>query len=214
MFKQTLLALALSSTALTAAAHQLWLERDASGPVRVYVGDADDAPDRGEEVVKISTTSKVFGNDPAKPVALVVKDDHLEAALPGTGDARLFNDQVWKPWKTREGALKAAVFNARAGRSETKAVLDYEFVPVTANASTFTLLFRGQPVGNKPVTVIAPEKWAKRFRTDAQGRIEVPVRGTGRYVLIAAHSVDEARQVAGETVAKVDYTATLSFVAP
>lgn len=224
MFKQSLLALALSAAAIGAQAHQLWLERDASGPVRVYVGDADSAHDSGEEVAKLAATTQVFTTDRAQPAKLVVKPDHLEAAVAetgatgatgGTGDVRLVNDQVWKPWKTKEGHTKAAVFNARAGRTDTHAVLDYELVPVKAGGNTFTLFFRGQPVADKAVTVINPEKWSKHFKTDKAGRIDVPVKEKGRYILVSAHDADPVGEleIAGQKVQKLGYTATLSFVA-
>lgn len=214
MLKRSVLTLLLSSLAAAAPAHQLWIERDAAGPARVYVGDVDDAPDRGEAVAKLAATTRVFHADAVQPLALTARDDHLEVAAAGAGDLRLSNDQVWKPWKTRDGVVKAAVFNAREGRRETRAALPFEFVPAAAGGNTFTLVFQGRPVAAAKVTVVAPGQWAKRFVTDAQGRIDVPVASAGRYVLIAGHSVDEAREIAGQAVAKVDYTATLSFVAP
>lgn len=215
MFKQSLLAVALSAVALGASAHQLWLERDASGAVRVYVGDADSEHDRGEEVAKLAATTQVFTTDRAQPAKLAVKEDHLEAAVAGAGDVRLVNDQVWKPWKTKEGQTKAAVFNARAGRADTNAVLDYELVPVKAGGDTFTLFFKGQPVADKAVTVINPEKWSKHFKTDKAGRIDVPVKEKGRYILVSAHEADAAGEleIAGQKVQKLAYTATLTFVA-
>lgn len=216
MFKKSLVALSLLSTALSASAHQLWLERDATGPVRVYVGDADAEHDRGEEVAKLAATTQVFTSDRAQTAKLTVKEDHLEAAVTTAGDVRLVNDQVWKPWKTKDGAFQAAVFNARAGRTDTSAVLDYELVPAAPNSNTFTVLFKGQPLTGKAVTVITPDKWSKGFKTDAAGRIDVPVQGKGRYVLISAHTVDAVGDVviAGQKVHKLGYTATLSFVAP
>jgi hypothetical protein len=216
MFKKSLLTLALASAALGAQGHQLWLERDAGGPARVYVGDADGAPDRGEEVAQLAATTQVFTTDRRRPARLAVKEDHLEAAVEGAGDVRLYNDQVWKPWKTKDGKVQAAVFNSRAGRSDTSAVLDFELVPVTANGNTFTLVFKGQPQADAKVTVVTPDKWTKGFRTDKAGRVEVPVKDKGRYILISAHSADAAGdvEIAGQKVQKLSYTATLSFVAP
>ena len=215
MFKKSIATLAIASAALGAQAHQLWLERDASGPVRVYVGDADDAADRGDEVAKLAATTQVFTTDRKSLARFSVKDDHLEAAVAGTADVRLYNDQVWKPWKARDGKLQAAVFTARAGRSDPSAVLDFELVPVTANGNSFTLLFRGQPQVDAKVTVITPDKWSKGFKTDKAGRIEVPVTGKGRYILVGAHTADAVGDVlvAGQKVDKLSYTTTLSFVA-
>lgn len=215
MFKKSLSTLALSTLALSASAHQLWLERDATGPVRVYVGDADSAHDKGEEVAKLAATTQVFTTDRKQTAKLVAKEEFLEADVASAGDVRLSNDQVWKPWKAKDGSYQAAVFNARAGRTETKAVLDYELVPVAANGNAFTLVFKGQPVANKTVTVITPDKWSKGFKTDAAGRIDVPVTGKGRYVLVSAHEAPAVGEVviAGQKVAKLGYTTTLTFVA-
>jgi len=212
MFKKTFLLLALSSGAFAATAHQLWVERDGNGVARVYVGDVDGQADTGAEVQQIAATTQLFQADPAQPLSLAVHDDHLSARPTGKGDIRVSNDAVWKPWTGKDGVTKLAVFNARAGRSEPRSVLPYEFVPVKAGSNTFTLDFRGRPVAGRQVTVVNPGKWSKQLKTDARGRVEVPVGGKGRYVLIAAHTADEARTVGDQQVAKVDYTATLSFV--
>lgn len=216
MFKKTLLTMALSTLALSASAHQLWLERDATGPVRVYVGDADSAHDKGEEVAKLAATTQVFTSDRKQTARLTAREEFLEADVAAAGDVRLFNDQVWKPWKAKDGSFQAALFNARAGRSETKAVLEHELVPLAAGGNSFTLLFKGQPLANKVVTVITPDKWSKGFKTDAAGRIDVPVSGKGRYVLVSTHEAPAVGEVviAGQKVAKLGYTTTLTFVAP
>ncbi|CAN5651709.1 hypothetical protein BH09PSE5_BH09PSE5_18050 [soil metagenome] len=216
MFKKTLLAIALPTLAFAASAHQVWVVKDAQGPARVYVGDVDDAHDRGEEVAKLAATTQVFTTDPKQPAKVSVKDDHLEAAVGATGDVRLVNDAVWKPWKLKDGRTKVAIFNSRAGRTETRAVLDYEIVPVVANGNAFTVTYKGQPLAGKAVTVITPDKWSKHFKTDAAGRLEVPVREKGRYVLMSVHDADAVGDAvfAGEKVQQLGYTTTLSFIAP
>ena len=214
MFKKSLLALSMASLAFAASAHQVWLERDSAGPVRVYVGDADDAPDTGKEVAGLATTTQVFTTDRKTPAALVVKRDHLEAAVVTAGDVRLYNDQVWKPWKAKDGTFQAAVFNARTGRTDTTAVLDFELVPVEPNGNTFTATFKGQALAGKTVTAVNPGKWTKRLKTDAQGRITVPVDDKGRYVLVSEHEAPADQEIAGQKVQKIGYYATLSFTAP
>ncbi len=212
MPKTILFTIALISLASTAGAHQIWLERGAGEVVRVYLGEAEIAPDRGEHVAGLAATTQVFTTDRTQASRLEAKDDHVEARVTGAGDVRLINDQAFKPWKTEEGLMKAAVFTAREGRTETRAMLDYEFVPASADGNVFTLQFKGQPLAGKEVTVIDPEKWTKRLVTDANGRVDVPLKGIGRYILFADHSVDESRKVAGQAVAQVGYTTTLSFV--
>lgn len=74
---------------------------------------------------------------------------------------------------------------------------------------------RADYFANKSVTVITPDKWTKGFKTDAAGRIDVPVSGKGRYVLVSSHEVPATGDVviAGQKVAKLGYTTTLTFVA-
>jgi len=215
MFKKNLLGLALSALSLGAQAHQLWLEQDASGPVRVYVGDADDHPDGGEDIAKLVATTRILlpgGKNAQGPMK--VTQDHLEAAGTPAGDVRATNDQVFKPWKTKDGQTKAAIFSARAGRSETKAGLDYEFVPVSANGKVFNVTFRGQVLADKRVTVVSPDKWTMTLKTDASGRVEVPLREKGRYILISNHDADPVGdvEIADQKIQKLGYVTTLSFV--
>ena len=214
MFKKTLLSLSMATMTLTANAHQIWLERDATGLVRVYVGDADTAPDTGKEVADLAASTQVFTTDRKTHAVLTVKNDHLEAVAVPAGDVRLYNDQVWKPWRAKDGSFQAAVFNARNGRTDTTAVLDFELVPVEANGNTFTATFKGQALAGKTVTAINPGKWTKRLKTDAQGRITVPVTEKGPYVLVSEHEAPTNQEIAGQKVSKIGYYATLSFTAP
>ena len=63
MPKKILFALALISLASTGGAHQIWLERGAGEVVRVYLGEAEIAPDRGEHVAGLASTTQVFATD-------------------------------------------------------------------------------------------------------------------------------------------------------
>lgn len=215
MLKKSLIALVLSSIAVAASAHELWIERDGQGPVRVYVGHAEGEPDKGESVAKLEANTAVFTTDNKQLAALAVKEDHLEARLATQGDARMVNDLVWKPWKTKDGEFQAAVFYARAGRTDTNAVVDFEFVPLAANSDTFTLIYKGKPLADIEINVISPEKWTKTLTTDAQGRVTVPVKEKGRFILVGGHTVaaDKDTEIAGQKVDKLLYTTALSFVA-
>lgn len=214
MFSKTLLALVLSSVAVASSAHELWIERDGNGPVRVYVGHAEGEPDSGASVAKLEANTKVFTTDVKKVANLSVKNDHLEAAVSEKGDARMVNDLVWKPWKTKDGQYQAAIFNARAGRTEARGLLDFEVVPVAANSDTFTLLFKGKPLAEAEINAISPDKWTKEITTDADGKFTVPFSGKGRFILVGEHTVDadKGTEVAGQKVDKLFYVTTLSVV--
>ena len=213
IFKGTLLTLMAASFSMTANAHELWLERDGSGPVRVYMGPAEGPhPDHGGEINSLKDV-EVFGQNRNNVASLSQKNDHFEAADVDNGDARMFSDHIWEPWKNNAGQIEGTIFQARAGRSETTAKLDYEIVPVTSNGNVFTVTYKGQPVAGNHVMVVTPGKWQKNFTVDDAGRIEVPMTEKGRYILISDHGVVGDREVSGQQVNKVTYISTISFVA-
>lgn len=198
--------------AAPAAAHEVWVERDGDGPARIYLGEpAQPVLAGGDPELHRLTEPLVFLSDPAQPAATVRRTTHLEAALAKPGDVRVRDDSIFEPWKSDEG-LTGAIFYARAGRSETTAKLDLELVPVSAGADEFTVQFRGQPLVGADITVITPGHWQKTFEADANGRIEVPDMGKGRYILGVSHDEDAAGTVAGKPVARIQHISTLTFV--
>lgn len=205
-----IVALAALAAPIPAAAHEVWVERDASGPARVYLGEPNEAvPDGGDPEFHRLKSPKI-SQGAAKTVATVRRANHIEAALPGSGDVRVQDDTVFDPWKSRDG-MQAVTFYARAGRTEPKEALDFEFVPVTPNADRFTLRFRGQPVPATNVTVVAPGFWQKTFTSDAKGEVDVPNEGDGRYLLSASHTENAEKAVGDVTVSSVIHTTTLTF---
>ncbi|PZU59637.1 MAG: nickel uptake transporter family protein [Sphingobium sp.] len=195
-----------------ASAHEVWVERDAQGPARVYLGEpAEAVPEGGDPEFHRLQKPVVFLDDPAKAVSLVRRTNHLEADAPGKGDVRVRDDAVFDPWKEGE-TTQGAIFYARAGRSETRNVLDLELVPVSANADTMTLMFKGKPLADTAVTVISPDRWQKSFKTDAAGVVTVPSLGAGRYILGASHKEAAPGTVAGKPVAAIVHISTLTFV--
>jgi uncharacterized GH25 family protein len=212
MLRKTITALLLATLASGTSAHEVWLEREGEA-VKVYVGDATGERDQGEAIAKLVATSRLFLADPASRIPVTAHADHLSAPVTTPGDVRYYNDQVWEPWQTREGVTQAAAFQARAGRSETRAVHDFELVPLAANSDSFTLLFKGQPLADTAVTVINPGLWEKTFTTDDAGRLTVPVTDKGRYILVARHTAPANAQIAGQTVASLEHVTSLSFVA-
>lgn len=212
MLKKTIAFLLLSTIATGASAHEVWLEREGSN-VRAFVGDATGDRDKGEDIVKLVATSKLFIGDPPHTVPVTAQPDHLAATVVTPGDLRYYNDQVWAPWKDDAGVLVAAAFQAKAGRSETRAIQDYELVPVAPGSDSFTLQFKGKPLADKDVVVITPDFWEKTFHTDAAGQITVPVSEKGRYILVARHEASADVEIAGQKVAKLQHVASLSFIA-
>lgn len=206
--KTLLLAAAAMLIATPAAAHEVWVEKDARGPARIYLGEPNEAvPAEGDPEFPKLQKPQLVGTTGA----LTRRANHIEAVVAGSGDVRVRDDAVFEPWQAGE-AKQGAIFYARAGRTETGHQLDLELVPVAANSDRFTLLFRGKPLADAKVMVITPDRWQKAFTTDGEGRIDAPQLGAGRYLLSASHTETAPAKLGGQDVASVVHISTLTFV--
>ncbi|ENA29864.1 hypothetical protein HMPREF1487_08118 [Pseudomonas sp. HPB0071] len=214
ILRNALLCIGLGSVVLNASAHELWLERDASGPIRVYLGEPDEGVlETGETIAALAPTTQVFTHDRNATAKVVAREDHLEAAVNEQGDVRSYNDQVWKPWKDEQGHYTAALMHARAGRTETKALLDYELVPAAANSNRFTLLFKGKPLAEHDVVLFDPKNQALKLKTDSQGVVDVPAKEKGRFILASGYQTPaNGYEVAGQKMDNLYYGTTTSFI--
>lgn len=203
-----ILALSLSAPA---AAHEIWVERAGEGVARIYLGEPDKPPLEGPDPeFRRLDDPLVFLDGPAAPLDPVRRADHLEVRLNGEGDVRLRDDGIFPPWKAGD-AMAGVVYYARAGRTETDAELDLEIVPVSPGADRFTVMFHGQPLPGAEVRVLAPGRWQQMVTADANGRIDIPVLGGGRYILAVTHEADEKATLFDTPVEMVQHVSTLTF---
>lgn len=205
--------LAVASISLSAQAHEIWIERDGSGPVRIFFGEpAQETLDHGQDEIKRVVKPKVFGNA-GKAGALQRGSEFLTAPLSGSGDAWLSDDSVFEPWKGEAGGFETVSYYARAGRASTTAKLDLELVPTTANGSTLTVMYRNKPLPKAEVTVIDPQKWQKTLTSDAKGQVTLPMLRAGRHILVVNTKEPVQREIAGKQVTLVHHISTLTFQA-
>jgi len=200
--------LALVGLSSMAQAHEIWVERDGTGPARIYLGEPAEAlPEGGDPEFEKLKAPRIV---PASKAALVRKTGYIEVAAPA-GDVRVIDDTVFEPWG-EEGKKEGVIYYARAGRTQAKAGLPLEIVPTAANADSFTLVRDGKPVPAAKLTVISPDKWSKAFITDAQGRVALPIKDKGRYILSATQEEKGDLTLANQKVATLYHMATLTFV--
>lgn len=201
----------LLGLASSAQAHEIWIERDTTGPARIYLGEpAEPVPSQGDPEFHRLKSPKLVG----ETAPLVRNADHLSAAVTQQGDVRLVDDSVFEPWAVDDGKLEGAIFYARAGRTETIARLDFEIVPTSADGDRFQVVYLGKPLPDAKVTIISPGRWSKVFAANGAGELTLPNMGAGRYLLTANHMVDGPRSLGGKTVAKVSLISTLTVVEP
>jgi hypothetical protein len=207
--KKMLFAALLLGLSTTAQAHEVWIERDGAGPARIYLGEPAEAmPEGGDPEFAKLKAPKLLAAPGAR---LERKTGYLEAALPA-GDVRAWDDSVFAPWG-EPGKQESVVYYARAGRTETRAALPFEFVPATAGGDRFRLVRDGKPVAGTEVTVIAPDKATRKLTTDAKGEVAVPTAGKGRYLLTAALKDEGAHKTPAGPVAVLHRITTISFLA-
>lgn len=192
-----------------AQAHEVWIERDGTGPARIYLGEPEEAlPEGGDPEFAKLKAPKLLSAPSAQQVR---KAGYIEAAVP-PGDVRAWDDSVFTPWGP-EGKRESVVYYARAGRNDATAVMPLEIVPAAANADRFVLVRDGKPVVGQAITVISPDKWTKSIVTDAQGVIAVPSREKGRYLLTVSIKDEGRHATTGGQVDILHRIATTTFVA-
>jgi uncharacterized GH25 family protein len=204
-----ILTLLMSLISLSSNAHEVWLERDAEGPARIYLGEPGE-PDSGKKLNNLKD-ALVFTNNRQQPATLKQNTDHWEAAINNQGDVRLFTDQVWQPWKMKDSSLQGAILEAREGRNETHAKLNFELVPVTPGGDVFTAIFQGEPLANQNLTLLTPSKKEIDFTSNNAGQVEVILTEKGRYILSGVHSIKIGAIHSGKQVASLIYITSLSF---
>ncbi|MFC0205819.1 DUF4198 domain-containing protein [Novosphingobium soli] len=201
-------ALLLAYTASAAQAHEVWIERDGSGPARIYLGEpGDPLPVGGDPEFEHLKAPKLV---PASSAPMARKAGYLEVTAP-PGDVRAQDDAVFTPWGP-EGKKEGVAYFARAGRAQPHATMAFEIAPVSAGGDRFVLVRDGKPVAGAAVTVITPEKWSKSFKTDGQGVVTVPVREKGRYLLSASQKDEAGAETSLGKVAVLHRIATTTFV--
>jgi hypothetical protein len=200
---------AMLIAAVPAAAHQIWLEREGQ-TARAYFGEpVENVRERTGGLLDRVPGPRAFTTDAAAATAMTRGADHFSATLPaGAGDVRLVEDGY--PPFGREEKTKLIML-AREGRSETRAALDLEIVPVTAGGNEFTVMFRGRPLPRAEVTLVAPPRWERRFQSDAQGRVTFPTPWAGRYVAEVIHTDPTAGGTGEGAYQRMRFVSTLSF---
>lgn len=205
--KKLLLA-ALLSLPVMAQAHEVWIERDGSGPARIYLGEPAEAmPVGGDPEFAKLKAPKLLSPSQPPPRRMA---GFIEVDAPA-GDVRAWDDNVFAPWGP-EGKKEGAIYYARAGRVDTRAQMPFEIVPAAANGDRFILVRDGKPVAGHAVTVVTPDKWSKKFITDSSGGIDLSLRGKGRYLLTGSVREEGAHTIAAGPVQVLHRTTTTTFV--
>ncbi|WP_380786208.1 SpaA isopeptide-forming pilin-related protein [Sphingomonas sp. R86521] len=193
-----------------AQAHEIWIERDGSGPARVYLGEpGEPMPVGGDPEFAKLKAPRIL----ARPGAVLTRRaGFLETKLPA-GDVRAWDDTVFALWGP-DGKKEGVVYYARAGRAEPRAKLPFELAPVTANGSRFVLTRDGKPLPGAKVALYAPDRSKTELTTDADGTVETSAAKPGRYLLVASRTEEGPVALPGGNASLVYRITTTSYVVP
>lgn len=194
---QAMVAMCLISS-LAAKADYVWLEPGQEG-VRAFVGmhEANIQAD-----VAALNSSRAFVAD-GKELSLQKEKNHFLLA-PAAGDVR-FTAQV-----VSQGEV-LNFYQAKLGRSETKAVNDLELVPTEPNGNVFKLVWKGNAVAASQVNVSTSEGWVRSLKPAEDGAVTLKPLFPGLYVLEVTARVNGSATYQGKKYEDVRHTATLSF---
>jgi hypothetical protein len=208
--KIALIGAALLTLSGVADAHEVWVERDGAGPVRIYLGEpAEVAPAGGDPEFANLKAPTVLGR---KATSLVRKTGYLETTA-AAGDVRVWDDNVFAPWGDA-GKQEGVIYYARAGRTEPRAKLPFEIVPASRGSDQFIVKRDGRPVPGAKVTIVSPARVSTEVVADAKGAFDQRFGLSGRYLLSAsAKDVGEHKLPRG-TVTTVHRITTTTFVVP
>ncbi len=194
---QALLAACLIGSS-TVRADYLWLEPAQEG-THAFIGLHETAT---RTDIGALNSSRAFVAD-GKELALQKVQDHFLLA-PADGDIRLTAQVVG------QGDV-LNFYQAKLGRSETKAVNDLELVPTEANGNIFKLIWKGNAVAAAQVNVSTSEGWIRALKPAEDGTVTLKTPFPGLYVLEVTARVNGSATYQGKKYEDVRHTATLSF---
>ncbi|WP_231621772.1 DUF4198 domain-containing protein [Sphingomonas sp. 37zxx] len=206
--KMLTFAAALCVLSNSAAAHEVWIERDGSGSARIYLGEpADPMPEGGDPEFEKLVAPKLLTPTTGTPAR---RAGFLEVTV-APGDVRAWDDSVFQPWG-EAGKRESVVYYARAGRSEPRATMPLEIAPVSENGDRFAVMRDGKPVAGAKMVVVSPDKWTRTLVADAMGTVVVPSREPGRYLLSVSIRDEGTHATPEGPVAVLHRIATTTFV--
>ncbi|MBI1892356.1 MAG: DUF4198 domain-containing protein [Burkholderiales bacterium] len=191
---------------VTAHAHYLWLESD-NESTKIFYGEAQElvkekSPGKLDNIKapKAWVQSNVDGkSNPVEPVraqqyftiagsknatAVAILEESLEVkdlAKHKLGFAK-------SNYYARIGQLPAA------GAPASPLALDLQ----QRGPNTFVILYRGQPLKDAKLEVIASNTWMQEHKTDAQGTVRINTPWRGEYVLHVLHIDSTPGEFAGK----------------
>ena len=207
---------------LSAAAHQVWIERDASG-AKLYFGEFGDnlhevSPGYLDKLVQPTATLLTATGEKPVPVTKQ-RDGYAVAGRPAKGESLIVLDAAYPILESKEGEKPIRTAWTPAARivgsltaQTPKLVLD--IVP-TGTAGEFQVFFRGAPLADAELTLTAASGWSRQGNSDAAGKVRFSLPWKGTYGLLVRHKDNapgsRTTQKGTERYDRASFGTTLTF---
>jgi hypothetical protein len=179
---------------LNAAAHQVWLERDAAG-TKLYFGEFGDnlhevSPGYLDKLARPAATLLTASGEKALQVSKQ-HDGFAISARPAPGESLIVVDTAYPLIEGKEGDKPSRSLWTPAARYVGSLVaqapkLALDIVP-TGAAGEFQVFFRGAALGQAELTLVAASGWSRQGISDASGKVKFSLPWKGTYGLLVRH---------------------------
>lgn len=198
---------------LDAAAHALWLERDAAA-TRLYFGEyaenlRESSPGRLDSIIEPRVTM-VNAKGVEKPVEVRRENNYF--AIPAGNEAEdgaVLVQALKQSIREPQGQIPSPTYRrflyARLG-SGGSLPLD-----IQESGNTLRLTYLGKPVPKAEIVVIAPNGWEKHLQTDEKGEATYSLLEPGLYVIEAKYEMHKPGEFEGKAYAVESHKVTRSL---
>ncbi len=178
--------------ATTANAHYLWIESGDTG-AKLYYGEPDvllkeKSPGKLDNIKAPLAFVPDVVNGKATAIGISRSPEYFIIASGKTAPIVLASEESLEVRDLTKHGLGFAKSNyyARHGQADARnspLALDLQ----SRGPNTYTVLYRGQPLQNAKLEVIAPNTWMQEHTTDAQGTVQINAPWRGQYVVHVLH---------------------------
>jgi hypothetical protein len=216
-----LAALCLLAATSAAQAHQIWIEQDASG-ARLYLGEfGDNLRETSPGLLdKFSQTSaSLLGPQGERPAPLAKAAQAINiAGRAAAGESIVAQELGYPAWERKQGDKPERHVWVPAARwvsdfAARPPQLTLDLVP-QGQPGHFQVFYKGQPLPEAKVEVVAASGWSRTVRADKRGLLAVGLPWKSLYALEVKHTDKGGVERAGQNFDVGLYVTTLSFSLP
>lgn len=203
----------------SAQAHYLWLEQTNAG-AQLFFGEVQEgvkekSPGKLDNIKAPMASVQKARGQAFTPVEAKRKDQGFAIAdSKGAAAVTVVEESLEVRDLTKHGlGFAKSNYYARAGKAADgngALVLDVQ----QQAANRFTVTYRGQPLANAKLEVVAPNTWVQEHKTNASGTVEINTPWRGQYVLHALHIDATPGEYQGKKYESLRNHLTYTFVNP